>query len=91
MTRPSPVFAGHGCLRYGWREIFTSSVAISGGERTRSIIPVAMAARGMPSYFAVSGTWAMVMPPTALISRTPMAPSDAVPERITPIARFSAE
>ena len=54
-------------------------------------MPVAMAARGMPSYFAVAGTWAMVMPPTALISRTPMAPSDAVPERITPIARFSAE
>ena len=55
-----------------------------------STMPVAMAARGMPSYFAVSGFCANVIPPAALISRTPVAPSDAVPDKITPMARLWA-
>ena len=60
------------------------------GGRTRSTMPVAMAARGMPSYLAVSGSCARVMPPTDLMSRMPAAPSDAVPDRMTPIARWCA-
>jgi hypothetical protein len=47
--------------------------------------PDATAARGMPSYLAVSLLWANVIPPAALIAIIPSAPSDALPERITPI------
>ena len=50
-------------------------------------MPVAIAARGMPSYLARLGSCANVMPPAALISRSPERPSDAVPESTTPIAR----
>jgi hypothetical protein len=39
---------------------------------------VAMAARGMPSYLALSGVWAKARPPCVLISRSPSAPSEAV-------------
>ena len=46
-----------------------------------------MALRGIPSYFAVSGSCANVMPPSTLIARSPSVPSVAVPERITPTAR----
>ena len=56
------------------------------GESTRSIICVAIAERGMPSYLAVDGSCATVIPPIDLISRTPSAPSDAVPDNTTPIA-----
>ena len=45
----------------------------------------------MPSYRAVSGVWARTMPPAAFTSRMPSVPSDAVPERITAIARSCAE
>ena len=65
--------------------------AISFGESARSIIPVAIAARGMPSYLAESGVCAIVMPPTALISLMPIAPSEAVPDRMTPMARSCAQ
>jgi hypothetical protein len=47
-----------------------------------------MALRGMPSYFALLMSWAKVMPPSLLIAFSPMVPSEAVPERITPIARL---
>ena len=57
------------------------------GDKIRSTAPVAMAARGMPSYFAVPGSCAIVKPPTALISRSPAAPSDAEPDSTTPTAR----
>ena len=60
--------------------------AISAGEPTTSTICVAIAARGMPSYFAVAGSCANVMPSIVLISRIPSAPSDAVPDSTTPIA-----
>jgi hypothetical protein len=53
-------------------------------------MPVAMAARGMPSNFADSGDCAMVMPPLALTSRMPMAPSDAVPDSTIATARSRA-
>ncbi len=44
----------------------------------------------MPSYFADSGVCAIVTPPAVLISRTPSAPSDAVPDSTTPMARAPA-
>ena len=46
-------------------------------------MPVAIAARGMPSYFADRGSCAIVTPPAAFTSRMPSAPSDAVPESTT--------
>src|SRR5256712_4516315 len=58
------------------------------GGRTKSTAPEAMALRGMPSNFADCGASANVMPPSALIAFSPSAPSDALPERITPIARM---
>jgi hypothetical protein len=50
-----------------------------------------MAERGIPSYFAVPGSCAIVTPPAALISRMPNVPSEAVPERMMPIARAPAD
>ena len=44
-------------------------VAMSDGDATTSTICVAIAARGMPSYFAVAGSCANVMPSIVLISR----------------------
>ena len=44
-----------------------------------------MAARGIESYSAVVGSWAMAMPPPALISRNPAMPSEPMPESTTPI------
>ena len=45
-----------------------------------------MALRGMPSYRAVEGSWAKVMPPSALMSSRPSVPSAPVPEKTIPIA-----
>jgi hypothetical protein len=45
-----------------------------------------MALLGMPSYFAVSGSWTMTMPPSPLMALTPRVPSDAVPDKMTPMA-----
>src|SRR5579871_1614393 len=41
-----------------------------------------------PGYFALLVSWANVMPPSVLMAFSPMVPSEAVPERITPIARL---
>ena len=41
----------------------------------------------MPSYFADSGDCAKVMPPARFTSASPMAPSLAVPDRITATLR----
>src|SRR6058998_3565363 len=57
------------------------------GGRTKSTAPEATALRGMLSNFADCGASANVVPPSALIAFSPSAPSDALPERITPIAR----
>ena len=46
-----------------------------------------MALRGMPSYSVDSGFWAMTMPPSPLIARTPRVPSLPVPESTMPMAR----
>jgi hypothetical protein len=45
-----------------------------------------MALRGMPSYAAEPGSCAKAMPPSALIALTPRVPSEAVPDKITPMA-----
>ena len=45
-----------------------------------------MAARGMPSYLAVSGAWTRVKPPAAWIARSPATPSEPVPDRTMPMA-----
>src|SRR5262245_12323342 len=42
----------------------------------------------MPKYFADAASWANVIPPSALIASIPSAPSEAVPDSTTPIARF---
>src|SRR5438445_7420088 len=54
--------------------------------RTKSTQPAAMALCGMPSNLADFSSWAKVTPPSALIAPSPKVPSEAVPERITPIA-----
>jgi hypothetical protein len=49
-------------------------------------MPVAMAARGIPSLWAVAGSCASVMPPAPFTSFSPSAPSAPVPERTTATA-----
>ncbi len=44
----------------------------------------------MLEYSAVEGSWAKVTPPADLIAASPWAPSEAAPERTTPIARSPA-
>jgi hypothetical protein len=39
----------------------------------------------MSGCLADSGSWAKAMPPSALIAVSPSVPSDAMPERITPM------
>ena len=46
-----------------------------------------MALRGMPSYSVEAGFWAMTMPPSPLMARTPKVPSLPVPERTMQMAR----
>ena len=57
------------------------------GGSTKSIAPAAMALRGIPSNFAVSSC-ANVIPPSAFTAFEPSVPSDAVPERMTLMARL---
>jgi hypothetical protein len=40
----------------------------------------------MPSWTAVEGSWAYVLPPSARMDFSPSVPSDPVPERTTPMA-----
>ena len=40
----------------------------------------------MPDCDAVSGAWAITMPPSALIARRPKVPSVPVPDRMMAIA-----
>ena len=46
-----------------------------------------MALRGMPSYSVEAGLWAITIPPSPLIARTPSVPSLPVPESTMPMAR----
>jgi hypothetical protein len=62
------------------------SFAMFTGVPTVSTAPDEMALRGMPSYCAVFGSCANVTPPAALMACRPFVPSDAIPERTTPIA-----
>ena len=43
-----------------------------------------MAARGIPGWAAVSGSWTIARPPAARIARSPAVPSPPAPESITP-------
>src|SRR5438874_13666544 len=72
--------------RYGWARILSSFLPIASGGRTKSTQPAAMALCGMPSNLADFSSWAKVMLPSALVAPNPKVPSEAVPERITPIA-----
>ena len=62
----------------------TISRAISSGGSTKSTQPEAMALCGIPSCWAVA-SWAKVMPPSPLIASRPSVPSEAVPDRTTPM------
>ncbi len=42
----------------------------------------------MPSYLALAGSWAKVMPPSALMAPMPSVPSEAAPDSTTPMARW---
>ena len=64
----------------------TTSAAIRLAGRTKSIAPAEIALAGMAGHSAVSGSWAKVTPPAALIALSPRVPSDPVPERTTPMA-----
>ena len=46
-----------------------------------------MALRGIPSNSQVARDWAMTMPPSLLMARTPSLPSLPVPESTMPMAR----
>jgi hypothetical protein len=59
---------------------------MSGGASTKSTQPVAIAARGMLSYFAVRSSCAKVIPPAAFTAFKPCAPSDPAPDKITAMA-----
>ncbi len=63
---------------------------MASGGRTKSTQPAATALRGMPSYLADFSSCAKVMPPADLMASSPRVPSDAVPDRTTPIARLPA-
>ena len=65
----------------------SSSRAMPSGGRIESTEPAATAARGMSGNLAVS-SWANVMPPSDLIALRPRAPSESVPDKMTPIARI---
>ena len=67
--------------------MLSSASGIWPGGRTRSTTPVAIAARGMPSKAAVSGSCAKAMPPSALMKRRPSEPLVPVPESTIAIAR----
>ncbi len=67
-------------------DIRAISLAIPSGVSTMSTAPDKIALRGMPSYCAEAGSWANVQPPSALIACTPIVPSEAIPDRTTPIA-----
>ena len=64
-----------------------SSLAMRSGVSTKSTHPDEMALCGIPSNLADAGSWAKVIPPPALMALNPRVPSEAVPERTTPIAR----
>jgi hypothetical protein len=59
---------------------------MAGGGKTRSANPVEMAAMGIPSNAAVSGSWTMTSPPASCMSLTPRDPSLPVPDKTTAIA-----
>src|SRR5215471_8444748 len=61
-----------------------SSTAICWGGKTKSTTPAAIAVLGMLSNLA-DWSWQKVMPVAALMALSPTVPSDAVPDRITPI------
>jgi len=46
-------------------------------------MPVAMALRGIEEYSASSGFCTRMMPPASLTARTPMAPAEPAPLRMT--------
>ena len=75
-----PVISASSCralgdIDYGPPAIRTISRAMSSGERTKSIHPLAIALAGMSGWLAVSGFCAMVMPPTSLMPHKASAPS----------------
>ena len=77
---------------FGAREVRVLADALqllrdASGGRQKSAQPLSIALRGMPSYFAVAGSCANVMPPASLIALRPKVPSVPVPDSTMPIAR----
>jgi hypothetical protein len=60
---------------FGYPAIRTISLAISSGERTKSIHPLAIALSGMSGCPAVSSFCAIVTPPTSFMPHSAAAPS----------------
>ena len=67
--------------------ICESSLAMRCGDSTKSTHPARRALVGIPSNFAVFGSCAKVIPPAAWIAFRPSVPSEAVPDKTTPMAR----
>ena len=63
---------------------------MSSGESTASAWPVAIAASGMLSNSAVSGSWTNTVPPADRTAWQPRAPSVPAPEKITAMERSPA-
>jgi len=57
--------------------------AISSGERTKSMHPVAIALSGISGCLAVSSFCAMVTPPASFMPHSAVAPSPSYPETMT--------
>jgi hypothetical protein len=75
LVLPSPIRGHPSKLQsFAWA-IWIICRAISSGERTKSIHPLAMALLGMSGAPAVSIFWAIVIPPTSLIPHSAAAPS----------------
>ncbi len=67
----------------------TKWISLAGRSSALAVMstrPVATALRGMPSYLAESGSWAMVNPACSLMAFRPRLPSVPMPESTMPMA-----
>src|SRR5207249_1484098 len=79
---------------FGWahatspfRTKVTRAEEISSNGRTKSALPVCMAAPGMPKNSALLSSWTITVPSIFLIALTPIEPSLPVPVKTTAMAR----
>src|SRR5262249_48830665 len=69
------------------KQSFCSAGPISSSVSTKSAMPVACAASGMPANSAFFASCTITVPPIFLMAFTPIAPSEPLPESTTAMAR----